>query len=91
MAGTIVVHQTKEFFQQFLFLGSSEKILEMGQKLKDKDQKPPPGNMGAFLLDLSQTHQSTTYQTVVRTDDNRGISIFNTTLSNNRTCKARIK
>ncbi|KAA6366578.1 MAG: hypothetical protein EZS28_037896 [Streblomastix strix] len=40
---------------KFLFLGQSDRILEMGQRIKDKDQKLPPGNVGAFLLDLSQT------------------------------------
>ncbi|KAA6366437.1 MAG: hypothetical protein EZS28_038037 [Streblomastix strix] len=40
---------------KFLSHGLSERILEMGQRMKDKDQKFPPGNVGAFLLDLSQT------------------------------------
>ncbi|KAA6399087.1 MAG: hypothetical protein EZS28_005383 [Streblomastix strix] len=31
----------------------SEKILEIGQRMKDQNQKLPPGNVGAFLLDLS--------------------------------------
>ncbi|KAA6401856.1 MAG: putative reverse transcriptase [Streblomastix strix] len=44
---------------KFLFLGQAEKILEMGQRMKDKDQKLPPGNVGAFLLDLSQTSEET--------------------------------
>ncbi|KAA6361852.1 MAG: hypothetical protein EZS28_042621 [Streblomastix strix] len=39
---------------KFLFLGQANKILEMGQRMKDKDRKLPPGNVGAFLLDLSQ-------------------------------------
>ncbi|KAA6385922.1 MAG: hypothetical protein EZS28_018552 [Streblomastix strix] len=46
---------------KFLFLGQADKILEMGQRMKDKDQKLPPGNVGAFLLDLSQTLGETYY------------------------------
>ncbi|KAA6367064.1 MAG: putative reverse transcriptase [Streblomastix strix] len=42
---------------KFLFLGQSDRILEMGQKMKDKDQKLPPSNVGAFLLDLSQSQE----------------------------------
>ncbi|KAA6388217.1 MAG: putative reverse transcriptase [Streblomastix strix] len=45
----------KNLSTRFLFLGQADKILEMGQRMKDKDQKLPPGNVGAFLLDLSQT------------------------------------
>ncbi|KAA6345407.1 MAG: hypothetical protein EZS28_052164, partial [Streblomastix strix] len=45
----------KNLSTKFLFLGQADKILEMGQRMKDKDQKLPPGNVGAFLLDLSQT------------------------------------
>ncbi|KAA6391941.1 MAG: hypothetical protein EZS28_012534, partial [Streblomastix strix] len=44
---------------KFLFFGSSEKILVFGQRMKDKDQKLPPDNVGAFLLDLSQTQEET--------------------------------
>ncbi|KAA6403688.1 MAG: hypothetical protein EZS28_000801 [Streblomastix strix] len=36
-----------------------ERILEMGQRMKDKDQKLPPNNVGAFLLDLLQTSGET--------------------------------
>ncbi|KAA6398714.1 MAG: hypothetical protein EZS28_005760 [Streblomastix strix] len=32
-------------------------ILEMGQRMKDKDQKLPPDNVSVFLLDLSQTQE----------------------------------
>ncbi|KAA6372823.1 MAG: putative Transposon Ty3-I Gag-Pol polyprotein [Streblomastix strix] len=44
----------KSLSTKFLFLGQADKTLEMGQRMKDKDQKLPPGNVGAFLLDLSQ-------------------------------------
>ncbi|KAA6375732.1 MAG: hypothetical protein EZS28_028741 [Streblomastix strix] len=43
----------------FLFLGLSERILEMGQRMKDKNKKHPPSNLSAFFLDLSQTLQFT--------------------------------
>ncbi|KAA6377646.1 MAG: hypothetical protein EZS28_026828 [Streblomastix strix] len=46
---------------KFLFLGLSERILEMGQRMKNKDQNLQLGNVGAFLLDLLQT-QEETYQ-----------------------------
>ncbi|KAA6369390.1 MAG: hypothetical protein EZS28_035084 [Streblomastix strix] len=39
---------------KFLFLGQSDRILEIEQRMKVKDQKLPPGNVGAFLLDLPQ-------------------------------------
>ncbi|KAA6372609.1 MAG: hypothetical protein EZS28_031864 [Streblomastix strix] len=51
----------KNLSTRFLFLGQADKILEMGQRMKDKDQKLPPSNVGAFFLDLSQT-QEETYQ-----------------------------
>ncbi|KAA6364823.1 MAG: putative Transposon Ty3-I Gag-Pol polyprotein [Streblomastix strix] len=44
----------KNLSTRFHFLGQINKILEMGQRMKDKDQKLPPGNVGAFLLDISQ-------------------------------------
>ncbi|KAA6390383.1 MAG: hypothetical protein EZS28_014091 [Streblomastix strix] len=44
----------KNLSTRFLFLGQANKILEMGQRMKNKDQKLPPGNVGAFLLDISQ-------------------------------------
>ncbi|KAA6381490.1 MAG: hypothetical protein EZS28_022980 [Streblomastix strix] len=47
----------KNLSTRFLFLGQANKVLEMGQRMKDKDQKLPPGNVGAFLLDLSQTSE----------------------------------
>ncbi|KAA6381939.1 MAG: hypothetical protein EZS28_022535 [Streblomastix strix] len=72
---------------KFLFLGQSDSILEMGQRMKDNDQKLPPGNAGAFLLDLSQTQDEIYFWD--RTEDNSRISIFNTALSINRTGKAR--
>ncbi|KAA6387889.1 MAG: hypothetical protein EZS28_016584 [Streblomastix strix] len=40
---------------KFLFLGQADKILEKGERMNDKDQKFPLGNVGTFLLDLSQT------------------------------------
>ncbi|KAA6400245.1 MAG: putative Transposon Ty3-I Gag-Pol polyprotein [Streblomastix strix] len=49
----------KNLSTKFLFLGQADKILEMGQRMKDNDQKLPPGNVGAFLLDLSQTLEET--------------------------------
>ncbi|KAA6369734.1 MAG: hypothetical protein EZS28_034741 [Streblomastix strix] len=49
----------KNLSTKFLFLGQTDKILEMGQRMKDKDQKLPPGNVGAFLLDLSQMQEET--------------------------------
>ncbi|KAA6384114.1 MAG: hypothetical protein EZS28_020360 [Streblomastix strix] len=73
---------------KIIFRGLSQIILEIGQRMKDKDQNLPPGNVGIFLLDLSQTHQPTTYKTIKRTKDNKIISIFNSILSNNRTGKA---
>ncbi|KAA6390575.1 MAG: hypothetical protein EZS28_013900 [Streblomastix strix] len=72
---------------KFLFLGLSERIQEIRQKMKDKDQKYPPDNVDAFRLDLLQMYEETFYRD--RTEDSRSINIFNTTLSNNRTCKAR--
>ncbi|KAA6309398.1 MAG: hypothetical protein EZS28_056519 [Streblomastix strix] len=51
----------KSLSTKFLFLGQADKTLEMGQRMKDKDQKLPPGNVGAFLLDLSQM-SGETYQ-----------------------------
>ncbi|KAA6392773.1 MAG: putative Transposon Ty3-I Gag-Pol polyprotein [Streblomastix strix] len=44
----------KNLTTRFLSIGQANKILEMGQRMKDKDQKLPPDNVGAFLLDLSQ-------------------------------------
>ncbi|KAA6374142.1 MAG: hypothetical protein EZS28_030331 [Streblomastix strix] len=44
----------KNLYTKFLFLGSAERILEMGQRMKDNDLKFLPGNMGAFLVNLSQ-------------------------------------
>ncbi|KAA6402912.1 MAG: hypothetical protein EZS28_001553 [Streblomastix strix] len=44
---------------KFLFLGQADKILQMGQRMKDMDQKLLPGNVGAFLLDLSQMQRET--------------------------------
>ncbi|KAA6356922.1 MAG: hypothetical protein EZS28_047552 [Streblomastix strix] len=44
---------------KFLFLGISERIPEIGQRMKDKDQKLPPDNVGAFRMDLSQTQEET--------------------------------
>ncbi|KAA6399180.1 MAG: hypothetical protein EZS28_005287 [Streblomastix strix] len=44
----------KNLSTRFFFLGQTDKILEKGQRMKDKDQKLPPGNVCAFLLDLSQ-------------------------------------
>ncbi|KAA6380965.1 MAG: putative Transposon Ty3-I Gag-Pol polyprotein [Streblomastix strix] len=49
----------KNLSTRFLFFGQTNKILEMGQRVKDKDQKFPQDNVGAFLLDLSQTSRET--------------------------------
>ncbi|KAA6369767.1 MAG: hypothetical protein EZS28_034707 [Streblomastix strix] len=38
---------------------NTKRILEIGQRMKDKDQKLPLGNVGAFLLDLLQTLEKT--------------------------------
>ncbi|KAA6359495.1 MAG: hypothetical protein EZS28_044978 [Streblomastix strix] len=59
LAGEIVVHQTKEFAHKFLFLRQSERNLEMEQRINDMDQKLQTGNVGAFLLNLSQTQEET--------------------------------
>ncbi|KAA6403423.1 MAG: hypothetical protein EZS28_001051 [Streblomastix strix] len=45
----------KNLYTKFLFFGSLQIILDMGQRMKDKDQKLPLVNVGAFLLDLQQT------------------------------------
>ncbi|KAA6357298.1 MAG: hypothetical protein EZS28_047175 [Streblomastix strix] len=42
---------------KFLFLGLSERILEKGQKMKDKDLKFPLDNADSFLLDLLQKQE----------------------------------
>ncbi|KAA6369586.1 MAG: hypothetical protein EZS28_034887, partial [Streblomastix strix] len=63
---------------KFLFPGSSAKVLQMEPRMNDMDQKLLSNNAGVFLLDLSQI-----------AEDNKSISIFNTTFSNNRTRKAR--
>ncbi|KAA6378067.1 MAG: hypothetical protein EZS28_026403 [Streblomastix strix] len=47
----------KNLSTKFLFLGSQEKILEIETRMKDKNQKFPTVNVGAFLLDLSQTQE----------------------------------
>ncbi|KAA6371052.1 MAG: hypothetical protein EZS28_033422 [Streblomastix strix] len=44
---------------KFLFLGLSERILEIGQRMKDQDQNFPTGNVSAFNLDLLQTQEET--------------------------------
>ncbi|KAA6365359.1 MAG: hypothetical protein EZS28_039114 [Streblomastix strix] len=43
---------------KFLFLGLSERILKLGQRMKDKDQKLLSGNESAFRLDLSQMQEN---------------------------------
>ncbi|KAA6391735.1 MAG: hypothetical protein EZS28_012739 [Streblomastix strix] len=35
----------------------TNRILEMGQRMKDKDQKLLPGNVGAFFLDMPQKQE----------------------------------
>ncbi|KAA6396588.1 MAG: hypothetical protein EZS28_007882 [Streblomastix strix] len=49
----------KNLYTKFLFLRQADKILEMGQRMKDKYQKLPPGNVCAFLLYLSQMSEET--------------------------------
>ncbi|KAA6370476.1 MAG: hypothetical protein EZS28_033999 [Streblomastix strix] len=49
----------KNLSTKFLFTGQSDRILEMGQSMKDMDQMHPSDNVGAFLLDLSQTQGET--------------------------------
>ncbi|KAA6400139.1 MAG: hypothetical protein EZS28_004339 [Streblomastix strix] len=49
----------KNLSTKLLFLGTAETILEKGQRMKDKHLKLPPGNVGAFILDQSQTLQLT--------------------------------
>ncbi|KAA6377789.1 MAG: hypothetical protein EZS28_026686 [Streblomastix strix] len=51
----------KNLSTKFLFLGQADKILEMGQRMKDKDQKLPSGNVGAFLLELLWTQEQICY------------------------------
>ncbi|KAA6377940.1 MAG: hypothetical protein EZS28_026532 [Streblomastix strix] len=49
----------KNLSTKFLFLEQPERILEIGQRMKDKEQKFPPDNVGAFILDLLQTQGET--------------------------------
>ncbi|KAA6376319.1 MAG: hypothetical protein EZS28_028155 [Streblomastix strix] len=46
---------------KYLFLELSDRILEIGQKMKDKDLKFPTNNVSTFLLDLSQTQEEIYY------------------------------
>ncbi|KAA6371882.1 MAG: hypothetical protein EZS28_032591 [Streblomastix strix] len=58
-AGQLWYTKLKSLSIKFLFFGLSERILEMGQRMKDKDQKLSPGNVGAFLMYLLQMQEET--------------------------------
>ncbi|KAA6357658.1 MAG: hypothetical protein EZS28_046815 [Streblomastix strix] len=50
-----------KIYSKIHFYGPPEKKIQLGQSTTDKSQNLSPGNVGSFLLDLSQT-QDQTYQ-----------------------------
>ncbi|KAA6362730.1 MAG: hypothetical protein EZS28_041743 [Streblomastix strix] len=57
--GQTCVTELRTISSKFLFLGQWVQILIPGRSMKDKGKKLPPGDFGAFLLDLSQTQEET--------------------------------